>query len=208
MLHQKNLVNKQVQRTRKWIFEALLLLLETTPYDKIKITNITKKAGVARQTFYRNYKSKDDIIIKYLDYIFKECLKIIREMHGNNQNDVLNGLLFAHLNKHRELLLKIIKSGPRYLILERLEKFIEYLVHLYKEDHTNIDKLNELHYKYSIKYQIAGVSTIMVDWLRNDMPLSFEEMRKMISEFGKSFIEQGNYMPDILYNFANQFENL
>lgn len=208
MLHQKNLVNKQVQRTRKWIFQALLLLLETTPYDKIKITNITKKAGVARQTFYRNYKSKDDIIIKYLDYIFKERLKIIKKMHGNNQNDVLNDLLFVHLKKHREPLLKIIKAGPRYLILERFEKFIKYLVHLYKEEHTTIDKLNELHYEYSIKYQIAGVSTIIVDWLRNDMPLSFEEMRKMISEFGKSFIEQGNYMPDILYNFANQFENL
>jgi AcrR family transcriptional regulator len=207
VLHQKNLVNKQVRRTRKWIFEALLLLLETTPYDKIKITNITKKAGVARQTFYRNYKSKDDIIIKYLDYIFRERLKIIK-IQDNKHNDVLNDLLFAYLKKHREHLLKIIKVGPRYLIFEQFEKFIEYLVHLYKEEHINIDKFNELHYKYSIKYQIAGISMIMVEWLKNDMPLSFEEMRKMISEFGKSFIEQDNYMPDILYSFANQFENL
>ncbi len=197
-----------LHQTREWIFEALLLLLETTPYDKINITNITKKAGVARQTFYRNYKSKDEIIIKYLDDVFKERLLILKKLHDNNSNDALNDLFFADLKKHRESLLKIIKAVPYYLILEHLEKLIKNLVSLYKKEHTNIDQLNELHYKYSIKYQIAGSFTIIVDWLRNDAPLSFEEMRTIISEFGKSFVEQGNYVPDILYSYADQLESL
>ncbi|WP_025692325.1 TetR/AcrR family transcriptional regulator [Paenibacillus zanthoxyli] len=197
-----------MHQTREWIFEALLLLLETTPYDKINITNITKKAGVARQTFYRNYKSKDEIIIKYLDDVFKERLLILKKLHDNNSNDALNDLFFADLKKHRESLLKIIKAVPYYLILEHLEKLIKNLVSLYKKEHTNIDQLNELHYKYSIKYQIAGSFTIIVDWLRNDAPLSFEEMRTIISEFGKSFVEQGNYVPDILYSYADQLESL
>lgn len=203
MLHQKKSVNGQVEFTRKWIFQALIILLETTPYDKIKIISITKKAGVARQTFYRNFKSKDDIISQFLDYVLKERLKIIKKVKDDTENDVP----FAHLKKHREDLLIIMKAVPRYLILERVEKFIDYLVELYKEEHTNIDKLNELHYKYSIKYQIAGFSTILVDWLKDDMLLSFEDMREMIREFGKSFIEQGNYMGDILYSLADHFED-
>lgn len=197
-----------LHQTKEWIFEALLLLLETTPYDQIKITSITKKAGVARQTFYRNYKSKDDIIIQYLDELFKERLTIIKKWKGTNQNDVLTDLLFAHLKKHREPLLKIIKAVPDYFIFEQFEGFIKYLVNLYNKEHMTTDKLNELHFKYSIKYQIAGGFMILIDWLMNDMPLSFEELRTIMSECGKSFIEQGIYVPDILYSFADQLESL
>lgn len=197
-----------LHQTKEWIFEALLLLLETTPYDQIKITSITKKAGVARQTFYRNYKSKDDIIIQYFDEIFKERLTIIKKWQDIHENDVLADLLFAQLKKHRESLLKVINAVPDCLLNERFEELIKYLVNLYNKEHTNTDKLKELHFKYSIKYQIAGGFTILVDWLKNDMPLSFEEMRTIMSEFGKSFIEQGIYVPDILYSFADQLESL
>lgn len=41
---------------------ALLKLMETDEYDKIFITDICNTAGVSRMGFYRNYKSKDDVI--------------------------------------------------------------------------------------------------------------------------------------------------
>ena len=46
---------------------ALILLMETKPYEKITITEITKKAGVSRMAYYRNYESKDDILLKRLE---------------------------------------------------------------------------------------------------------------------------------------------
>lgn len=208
MLHQKEGINKQVLRTRKWILEALLILLEHTPYEKIKIANITEKAGVARQTFYRNYNSKDEIIIKYLDDIFKEHLTTIKKIHDEDQTDAIYNYhfenLFRYLKEHRETLAKIIKAGLYYLLLEQLEKFVKDAVHkLYKEEYS---KSMELYYRYSIKYQIGGISMIIMDWLVNDEPISPEHMGNLISEFGKPFREQGNYVPDLLYRFANQIE--
>ena len=58
-------INKQVRRTREWVFGALLSLLGKKPYDEIKIASITEEAGVARQSFYRNFESKDDIVCQY-----------------------------------------------------------------------------------------------------------------------------------------------
>ncbi|HAO6436419.1 TPA: helix-turn-helix transcriptional regulator, partial [Listeria monocytogenes] len=46
--------NRQRVLSKKWIIEALLDLLKTKPYSAITITEITKRAGVARLTFYRN----------------------------------------------------------------------------------------------------------------------------------------------------------
>jgi AcrR family transcriptional regulator len=65
MLQKSSSNNRQVQRTRSWIFEALMALMDEKPYDKITISGITEKAGVARQTFYRNYDGKDDVIYEY-----------------------------------------------------------------------------------------------------------------------------------------------
>lgn len=59
--------NKQVVRTREWTFQALLLLLEKQPYEEITISQIAQKAGITRQTFYRHYRTKDDVISFYLD---------------------------------------------------------------------------------------------------------------------------------------------
>ena len=46
-----------------YIYQALVELMDKKPYGKITITDVTKKAGVSRMAFYRNYQSKDDILI-------------------------------------------------------------------------------------------------------------------------------------------------
>ncbi|HIS07210.1 MAG TPA: TetR/AcrR family transcriptional regulator, partial [Candidatus Choladocola avistercoris] len=51
--------------TKECLYTALLLLMEKKPYEDITITEIAKKAGVSRMSYYRLYKSKDDILEQY-----------------------------------------------------------------------------------------------------------------------------------------------
>ncbi len=48
------------------IYEALLQLMEKKEYKDITITDITKKAGVSRMAYYRNYADKDEILLRHL----------------------------------------------------------------------------------------------------------------------------------------------
>ena len=48
------------------ITQALLILMESKDFQKITITEIVNKAGVARMSFYRNYDSKEDVILIHL----------------------------------------------------------------------------------------------------------------------------------------------
>lgn len=58
-----NLSNKELnQITKESLETALLILLETKEFDQISITELTKKAGVSRPAFYRNYESKEEIL--------------------------------------------------------------------------------------------------------------------------------------------------
>ena len=52
--------------TKECIVTALLRLMQEKKYESISITDITTLAGVSRMAYYRNYKSKDEILIKYL----------------------------------------------------------------------------------------------------------------------------------------------
>lgn len=53
-----------------YIQEALLQLIQQKEYEKITITDIAKRAGVTRISFYRNFESKDDILKQALERAF------------------------------------------------------------------------------------------------------------------------------------------
>lgn len=50
------------QLTRESIEVALLFLLEKKDMTQISISELVRKAGVSRNAFYRNYKSKEEIL--------------------------------------------------------------------------------------------------------------------------------------------------
>lgn len=54
------------------IYLATIKLLDTKDLKDISITEIIKKAGVSRMSFYRNFKRKEDILINHLVKFVKE----------------------------------------------------------------------------------------------------------------------------------------
>ena len=60
---EKRTNNMQNILTKESIFTALMILMEKKDFKEISITEITKKAGVSRMAFYRNYDEKEDIIV-------------------------------------------------------------------------------------------------------------------------------------------------
>lgn len=82
------------------IYTALTQLMKTMPYKDITITDITNKAGVSRMAYYRNYKDKDDILVKHVEHSIYELEqkiingrslteeKMLREFISDMQNDM------------------------------------------------------------------------------------------------------------------------
>lgn len=53
--------------TKFYIVQALFKLMGEYDYHGITVTDITRKAGVGRATFYRYFKRKEDVLVYYLD---------------------------------------------------------------------------------------------------------------------------------------------
>ena len=58
--------------TKHYIVTALFKLMHAYEYEKIKVTDIAQKAGIGRATFYRYFKSKEDVITYYFEHHTRE----------------------------------------------------------------------------------------------------------------------------------------
>jgi AcrR family transcriptional regulator len=48
--------------TRESAQDALFFLMNEQDYEEIRITDIIRKSGISRSAYYRNYKTKDDVL--------------------------------------------------------------------------------------------------------------------------------------------------
>ena len=76
------------RRVKESITATLLHLLEKKSISEISITEIITGAGVARASFYRNYASKEDVIITLIDDVLESFRKDI-ENDGNDFYTIL-----------------------------------------------------------------------------------------------------------------------
>jgi AcrR family transcriptional regulator len=177
MLQEPN-VNKQVIRTRSWIFEALMLLMDSKPYDKITISDICAKAGIARPTFYRYYNDKDDVVFE----CFKKILDIAVEK--TSERTSVNRLItlsfnFNYMIEHQKELQKILSNTEIVgRVFSQLHSFPESLIEQYKPILTAEEYLI---CRYKICYQIVGSMRVLFDWFENDMPVDKERLVEMLN---------------------------
>ncbi len=59
----KNKGNAKAQFSQEVIFQTLVTLLEEKEFSAITIQEITAKALVSRQTFYRNFQNKNEVLM-------------------------------------------------------------------------------------------------------------------------------------------------
>ena len=76
----ENRMEKQ-EKTKYRLASSVKECMKTTPVDKITVKEIVEGAGVARQTFYRNFLDKYDLINWYFDKLVLACFQQIGVSH-------------------------------------------------------------------------------------------------------------------------------
>ena len=56
-------------RVKTNITEALFALMHEKSFSDITVTELIRKAGVARASYYRNYDSMEDVLITLVEYV-------------------------------------------------------------------------------------------------------------------------------------------
>ena len=143
------------------ITAALLQMMQTKNIDEIPIVELIKKAGVARNSFYRNFTDKKDIIRQRLVALIEEWGK---DYETRNDPSFFSESLIRHYYKYKDFYLLLYKRGLSDMIYET----IRYASKL-DESKNNIERYT--------KSMISGMIFGWIDeWMRQGMPESPEEI--------------------------------
>jgi len=148
------------------ITDALFELLKTKNLVDITTTEIIKKAGVCRSSFYRNFYLPEDVIRKYGVAMFEDInRKIPLAQEGMREHIEAVNVYFWD---HRERLSLLEKRGLFYLLEEPI---MEHCM-------CQIRRLGAWSNRYQAEF-FAGASTQLTRaWIHN----GFEESPREITE--------------------------
>src|SRR5258708_5227750 len=55
--------DRRVQKTRKFLHDALVSLIHEKSYETISVKEILDRANVGRSTFYMHFRDKDELLV-------------------------------------------------------------------------------------------------------------------------------------------------
>lgn len=159
--------------TGKWIYppgkkaitQALFALMEEKPYEQITVSDIVRKAGISRATYYRNFYRKEDIIRGYLAFLKKEMFHafentpvVTEDLSVYLSPDLFERLMvfvFSTCHKEQKKLLLIINNGLGGMILEEMT--------LYSESIIETGDTDDLYRAFFLQ---GAAYNMMIQWLK------------------------------------------
>ncbi len=171
-MQKKNEVNTL---TKECIVTALLRLMETQNYDSISITDITNLAGVSRMAYYRNYNSKDEILIKH---ITDQEERLLDELNGGRASDMKGVIAYVSgfFQENAGVIKAVYDAGLSHMLTEMLEERVYNYFPIASAARGG---------RYAVHYYVGGILAVFKLW------------------FDKGMIESVDEISEIIYNLIN-----
>jgi AcrR family transcriptional regulator len=182
------------ENTRKKIFKAALELFTSKGFEKTIIEDITKRANVAKGTFYNFFSKKEDVLVYYLESKIAESHEKFRINNGSNFIEQYKGLLSNYLNfifknkNFAKIILKerVMSQGSKKNPYElKIKQRIAQLVDLAKQreeirDHIDTSRIVEV---------VTGINTLYIIYWVNGSLKNKEECIARICEAVEHFLD-------------------
>ncbi len=163
---------------KRMLADSLLKLCENKNLEALTIQDLLNDTGISRQTFYNHFIDKNDLI----HYIYNT--KIVPDFHYQNMTiNFYESLLITFKNMqryHHFMKQACMMEGQNCLkdyIFEHCKEF-DLKWHQVLYGHKPMpDTL-----KFATEYHATASTSMTLSWILSDMPVSCEEIVKMIVE--------------------------
>ena len=170
----------RVIKTKRGLREAFIRLLLVKGYDAISIQDIATEAEMARVTFYRHYKNKEELLLDGLNVVSEELVERMKQVSSKEiQKEYIPLMVFyEHIQEKEELYQILFSSQGAQFLVKRLKALIAQRTKIQIEE--NISK-EQLLVPIEIIANHIGSAMIglVVWWLENDKPYSPEYMAQL-----------------------------
>ena len=159
--------NKEHRRlTREALETALLALLESKELASISISELVKRAGVSRNAYYRNYKSKEAIFESILEGSVKRIFAGLKPFNLKTQTYQAWLYLFSEAKQEGQLLAILFRQNSEKLLIAIVAKRLRAYQKLTGKQLS----------QYIISFWSNAIISVLEKWVAEDMSVSEEEL--------------------------------
>lgn len=154
------------------IGEAIFSLMDKKDYKDIKISDIVKRAGVSRMTFYHYYETKEEALADFFHEIvagyIREC---ISEKEKVGEFHQLSSIVHAlrYFDRYASFILKLVDARLYYIVIDAMNAYMKnrimprykipvYELYFYGGALLNVFIMWELNGKKESPEEIAGMA--------------------------------------------------
>ena len=168
--------DRRIRKSKEALKHALLLLLQKTPLNQIRINHLCKLADVNRSTFYNNYADIDalfqDVCLDFIASITNRVFEYTQssKFHPQEAYPIIYDVL-TYMREHDAQFLLLISQPSA-------KRFEEQLYWYYSEKYRfkNLDCAQRYHF---LSLLISSFLSIHV-WMLENYPISTHEMTQLL----------------------------
>ncbi len=157
--------------TRKCIAESIVDLMKKKPYEKITVSEVVRRAGVARMTFYNYYHTTYDALRDYLEIIIGEYLEESKKHPEIGGNRSYSHILFSlkFYEQYEDFLCTMAQHHLHSILLDGINGF------MLKHSRVRTD-----HSVYEMYCYSGGLLNVFLTWIQGGKSETAEEIADII----------------------------
>lgn len=170
------IVKMRRRPAKRRIEKSLFVLMHHHDYRKIQVKQICKLAKVSRMTYYRKFRTKDDIVNYSFDRDFTTFIQRVASSHHPTFTTIAT--IFFNLIEQRQIKMQLLfKNDLSQLLLDRLKYYIGGLID------ERVLRTREQSSKLLIAMIAGGLTEILITWTDNGMKTPVASLVIFVSKY-------------------------
>lgn len=179
LIHMNTSNAKIAAASRQKMAGALLRLMRQYTYQEITITQITQEAQLSRQTFYRLFQDKDEILELFFAGLQREYAACLKAQEIRHYWDAVQ-LFFDFWEERRALLFLLQKNGLLRRVFERSCRYAPQMFELVRSKEAADANARLL--PYLLAYSLGGMHGMLLKWVEEGMKVPSSELITALKE--------------------------
>lgn len=161
------------KNAKHYLAEALILLMKDSSIEEITVSDIVKRAGVSRMTYYRYFSAKEELLEFYMNYIFTLYMEqeqsYGKEVPFGSRKHLCDTLNF--FREYGDFAKCIYHSGNDGIMLRMVNKYMKMQPDFHKDNSVK---------RFAFYCYAGAIYNCYMEWVLEDFATPVEKLTGII----------------------------
>lgn len=165
------------------IHDAFLLILKEKELDKISVSDIIKRAGIVRSTFYNHYENIPSLVTAIEDKTIDDIFSLMNTFHPKNNEDICKSfyLTICEYTLNNPLLANLLRNPSEDIFFEKavtmFHRYVRQVTQNTTPTHHNKEELS-----YMIACTIGSTIGVLHKWAKDNFRVPPETIADILTQ--------------------------